>query len=186
MCSLIDGIVEKVKFTLPAIRSSTDGSRTYVPAFTQFVVARYLTAHDWKGQIKTYQEAYRIRRDAMLEALAHYLPPGCRWTHPAGGFYVWLTVPEGLDTKAMLPRAVTQRVAYVPGTAFYAESDRSSAGRQNISARVNVLARRYGIGASVPGEARRTPARRTAVRERRMVASASTTTNPQAEQLRLL
>jgi DNA repair photolyase len=58
--------------------------------------------------------------------------------------------------------------------------------RQNISARVNVLARRYGIGASVPGEARRTPARRTAVRERRMVASASTTTNPQAEQLRLL
>jgi DNA-binding transcriptional MocR family regulator len=100
------------------------------PAFTQFVVARYLTAHDWKGQIKTYQEAYRIRRDAMLEALAHYLPPGCRWTHPAGGFYVWLTVPEGLDTKAMLPRAVTQRVAYVPGTAFYAESDRSSAGRQ--------------------------------------------------------
>jgi 2-aminoadipate transaminase len=99
------------------------------PTFTQFVVARYLTAHDWKGQIKTYREAYRIRRDAMLEALAHYLPPGCRWTHPAGGFYVWLTVPEGLDTKAMLPRAVTQRVAYVPGTAFYAESDRSSAGR---------------------------------------------------------
>jgi DNA-binding transcriptional MocR family regulator len=99
------------------------------PTFTQFVVARYLAAHDWKGQIKTYQEAYRVRRDAMLEALAHHLPPGCRWTHPAGGFYVWLTVPEGLDTKAMLPRAVTQRVAYVPGTAFYAESDRSAAGR---------------------------------------------------------
>ncbi|MDQ2790446.1 MAG: PLP-dependent aminotransferase family protein [Actinomycetota bacterium] len=99
------------------------------PTFTQFVVARYLAAHDWKGQIKTYQEAYRIRRDAMLEALAHHLPPGCRWTRPAGGFYVWLTVPEGLDTKAMLPRAVTQRVAYVPGTAFYAESDRSAAAR---------------------------------------------------------
>ncbi len=99
------------------------------PTFTQFVVARYLAAHDWKGQIKAYQEAYRIRRDAMLEALAHHLPPGCRWTQPAGGFYVWLTVPEGLDTKAMLPRAVTQRVAYVPGTAFYAESDRSPAGR---------------------------------------------------------
>ena len=99
------------------------------PTFTQFVVARYLAAHDWKGQIKTYQEAYRIRRDAMLDALAHHLPSGCRWTHPAGGFFVWLTVPEGLDTKAMLPRAVTQRVAYVPGTAFYAESDRSAAAR---------------------------------------------------------
>jgi 2-aminoadipate transaminase len=91
------------------------------PTFTQFVVSRYLAQHDWKGQIKTYREAYRDRRDAMLAALAHHMPPGCRWTHPVGGFYVWLTVPEGLDTKAMLPRAMTQRVAYVPGTAFYAD-----------------------------------------------------------------
>jgi DNA-binding transcriptional MocR family regulator len=92
------------------------------PAFTQFVVSHYLAQHDWKGQVKIYREVYRERRDAMLAALDHYLPPGCTWTRPAGGFYVWLTVPEGLDTKAMLPRAVTQRVAYVPGTAFYADS----------------------------------------------------------------
>ncbi|MGH3911988.1 MAG: PLP-dependent aminotransferase family protein [Pseudonocardiaceae bacterium] len=92
------------------------------PAFTQALVSRYLSQHDWKGQIKNYREAYRDRRDAMVAALRQYLPPGCRWTHPAGGFYIWLTVPDGLDTKAMLPRAVTQRVAYVPGTAFYADS----------------------------------------------------------------
>ena len=89
------------------------------PAFTQSIVSRYLAIHDWKGQIKAYQEAYRERRDAALAALEQYLPPGCRWTTPDGGFYVWVTVPEGLDTKAMLPRAVTARVAYVPGTAFY-------------------------------------------------------------------
>lgn len=99
------------------------------PVFTQFVVSRYLAQHDWKGQIKAYREAYRVRRDAMLAALRQYLPPGCRWTHPAGGFYVWLTVPEGLDTKAMLPRAVTQRVAYVPGTAFYTDSGSAQASR---------------------------------------------------------
>jgi 2-aminoadipate transaminase len=91
------------------------------PAFTQHVVLCYLAQHDWRGQIKVYREAYRDRRDAMLVGLAQHLPPGCQWTRPAGGFYVWLTVPEGLDTKAMLPRAVTQRVAYVPGTAFYAD-----------------------------------------------------------------
>jgi DNA-binding transcriptional MocR family regulator len=91
------------------------------PAFTQAVVSRYLAAHDWRGQVKAYREAYRERRDATLAALEQYLPDGCRWTHPDGGFYVWLTVPEGLDTKAMLPRAVTARVAYVPGTAFYAD-----------------------------------------------------------------
>lgn len=99
------------------------------PTFTQFVVSRYLAAHDWKGQIKNYREAYRERRDAMLAALARHMPQGCRWTRPAGGFYVWLTVPEGLDTKAMLPRAVTQRVAYVPGTAFYADCDHAPGNR---------------------------------------------------------
>ncbi|MQA16102.1 MAG: aminotransferase class I/II-fold pyridoxal phosphate-dependent enzyme [Pseudonocardiaceae bacterium] len=91
------------------------------PTFTQAVVSRYLAGHDWKSQVKTYQEAYRDRRDAMISALEQQLPSGCRWTRPDGGFFVWLSVPAGLDTKAMLPRAVTQRVAYVPGTAFYAD-----------------------------------------------------------------
>jgi 2-aminoadipate transaminase len=91
------------------------------PAFTQAVVSRYLAAHDWRGQVKAYRESYRERRDTIIAALEQHLPDGCRWTYPDGGFYVWLTVPEGLDTKAMLPRAVTARVAYVPGTAFYAD-----------------------------------------------------------------
>jgi len=45
--------------------------------------------------------------------------PQATWTHPEGGFYVWVTLPEGVNAKAMLPRAVTERVAYVPGTAFF-------------------------------------------------------------------
>ena len=57
----------------------------------------------------------------MLAALETYLPDGCTWNVPDGGFYVWLTVPEGVDTKAMLPRAVTARVAYASGTGFYAD-----------------------------------------------------------------
>ncbi|WP_223199492.1 PLP-dependent aminotransferase family protein [Solihabitans fulvus] len=91
------------------------------PTLNQLVVSRYLSTHDWKGQIKTYREAYRERRDAMLSALEQHMPAGCTWTRPDGGFYVWLTVPEGIDTKAMLPRAVTQRVAYASGTGFYAD-----------------------------------------------------------------
>ncbi|NIH86289.1 PLP-dependent aminotransferase family protein [Amycolatopsis granulosa] len=91
------------------------------PTFNQMIVSRYLATHDWKGQIKTFRENYRERRDAMLSALEQYLPPGCSWTNPDGGFYVWVTVPEGVDTKAMLPRAVTARVAYASGTGFYAD-----------------------------------------------------------------
>ncbi|MEV6229298.1 PLP-dependent aminotransferase family protein [Saccharopolyspora shandongensis] len=89
------------------------------PTLNQMIVSRYLSTHDWQGQIKIFQEQYRERRDAMLSALEQYMPPGCTWTRPDGGFFVWLTVPEGVDTKAMLPRAVTQRVAYVSGTGFY-------------------------------------------------------------------
>ena len=70
---------------------------------------------------------YRGRRDAMLTALHDYLPE-CTWTVPEGGFYTWLTLPEGLDSKAMLSRAVSELVAYTPGTAFYA----SDKGTQNI------------------------------------------------------
>jgi 2-aminoadipate transaminase len=91
------------------------------PAFNQMLVSRYLAGHDWQSQVKTFTEAYRDRRDAMLRALETYLPPGCTWNVPEGGFYVWLTVPEGVDTKAMLPRAVTARVAYASGTGFYAD-----------------------------------------------------------------
>ena len=109
----------------PAVRDrlvlAAESATLCPPSFTQMMVSRYLAAHDWRSQVKTYTEAYRDRRDAMLRALETYLPPGCTWNVPDGGFYVWLTVPEGVDTKAMLPRAVTARVAYASGTGFYAD-----------------------------------------------------------------
>ena len=91
------------------------------PVFNQLAVSAYLAGHDWMGQIKTFREMYRERRDAMLESLADLMPATTTWTTPKGGFFVWVTLPEGIDAKAMSPRAVTARVAYVPGTAFYAD-----------------------------------------------------------------
>jgi 2-aminoadipate transaminase len=89
-------------------------------AYSQMTVSTYLATCDWKAQIKVFRELYRERRDAMIESLGAMLPQST-WTHPDGGFYVWLTLPDGLNAKAMLPRAVTERVAYVPGTAFFAD-----------------------------------------------------------------
>ena len=86
----------------------------------QLSIATYLTTYDWYGQVKQYRSMYRERRDAMLGALAEHLPQ-TRWTVPTGGFYTWVTLPDGLDAQAMLPRAVTNLVAYVSGTAFYAD-----------------------------------------------------------------
>jgi 2-aminoadipate transaminase len=97
------------------------------PSFSQMAVSAYLTKHDWQGQIKQMREMYRERRDAMMQALDDFMPPACTWNKPTGGFFVWMTLPPGIDAKAMLPRAVTARVAYVPGTAFFADGFGSGA-----------------------------------------------------------
>jgi DNA-binding transcriptional MocR family regulator len=89
-------------------------------SFGQFVITEYLDQADWRGQIDVFRGIYRERRDTMLAALGEYLP-SLSWTKPDGGFFVWLTLPEELDSKAMLPRAVKALVAYTPGTAFYAD-----------------------------------------------------------------
>ena len=91
------------------------------PSLSQLAVREYLATQPWRQQIKTFRDIYAERRDATLNALATMMPPGCRWTRPAGGFYVWLTLPDGIDAKVMLPRALSSRVAYVPGTGFYAD-----------------------------------------------------------------
>lgn len=89
-------------------------------SLNQMVISDYLDRADWRGQIDVFRELYRERRDAMLDALEHHLPD-LSWTVPNGGFYVWLTLGDGLDSKDMLPRAVKELVAYTPGTAFFAD-----------------------------------------------------------------
>ena len=96
-------------------------------SFSQLVISEYLTQADWRGQINEFRGVYRERRDAMLEALDEHLPE-LSWNIPNGGFYIWVDLPEQLDSKAMLPRAVTELVAYTPGTAFFADGG----GRHNL------------------------------------------------------
>ncbi len=90
-------------------------------AFAQATVATYFETMPWQQQLKTFREVYRERRDVALTALHDLMPAGTRWTVPSGGFYIWLTLPDGLHSKDMLPRAIAERVAYVPGTGFYAD-----------------------------------------------------------------
>lgn len=78
-------------------------------AFAQLVVDRYLRTQPWRTQLKAFREIHRERRDAMLDALENPMPTGLSWTRPDGGFFVWLTSPDGLDSKTMLPRAVQFR-----------------------------------------------------------------------------
>jgi 2-aminoadipate transaminase len=88
-------------------------------SFTMTVTERYFAGDRWRANLASLVDLYRSRRDTMLEAMAEHFPSDASWTHPAGGFYVWATLPSYVDTQAMLAAAVDRKVAYVPGTAFY-------------------------------------------------------------------
>lgn len=115
----------------PAIREKlvlANESAILSPAtFAQMLISEYLTVCDWEAQVQSFRDLYQTKRDAALEALGQYLP-NIQTTRPDGGFFLWLTLPEGLNSKEMLPLAVTELVAYTPGTAFFGDGR----GKENI------------------------------------------------------
>ena len=89
--------------------------------FTQLTISSYLADQPWRDQIASFCDLYKARRDAMLESLEQHFPAEATWTKPGGGFYVWVNLPAEIDTKALVPKAIVAKVAYVPGSAFYAD-----------------------------------------------------------------
>ena len=100
---------------------------------SQMMICSYFQNADWHAYVKRLVGIYRERRDAMLDALAEFMPREIHWTHPEGGLFVWATLPSYLDATAMLPRAVSKNVAYVPGEGFYANGEGKNCMRLNFS-----------------------------------------------------
>ncbi|MFF4952734.1 PLP-dependent aminotransferase family protein [Streptomyces chattanoogensis] len=86
----------------------------------QAAAARYLAVSDLDAHLARVRGAYLERRNALVDGLPAALPEGSRWNRPAGGMFVWATLPAGYDATALLPEVVRQDVAYVPGAPFYA------------------------------------------------------------------
>ena len=87
--------------------------------FDQVMAEHYFTDTPWKKVLQSFIDTYRTRRDAMLEALEEYFPEEATWTHPEGGFFVWVTLPEYVNLVSMLPVALDHGVIYTTGNAFY-------------------------------------------------------------------
>ncbi|WP_043794250.1 aminotransferase-like domain-containing protein [Pseudarthrobacter chlorophenolicus] len=104
------------------------------PALNQMLVSAYLRDYDWKGQIATYRGLYAERCRAMLAALTEYMPEGTSWTSPDGGFFVWVTLPEGVDTYPLLHKAIDAGVVFIPGAAFTPSDEPSNKLRLAFSA----------------------------------------------------
>ncbi|MCP4421233.1 MAG: PLP-dependent aminotransferase family protein [Chloroflexi bacterium] len=88
----------------------------------------FLTQH-----IHKIREVYRERRDVMLAAMSRHFPPGVRWTSPQGGLFLWVTLPDGLDSMAVLQKAIDHKVAFVPGAPFHPDDGGLESFRLNFS-----------------------------------------------------
>ena len=102
-------------------------------ALNQMFAEEYIRLGYWEKNLDVLKRVYLSRRNAMLSALEKNFPEGSRWTRPEGGLFIWVTLPEFLDTEKMLPLAINQKVAYVPGTAFYADGTGANQMRLNFS-----------------------------------------------------
>ena len=106
----------------------------HTSSFTQRVVWRYVRQTDrLDAQLARLRRAYGARRDAMLAALERHLPPGCSWTRPEGGLFLWARLPEGIDTVELLAAATRQKVAFVPGSPFWVGTNVRHTLRLNFS-----------------------------------------------------
>ncbi|MHA7968729.1 aminotransferase-like domain-containing protein [Rhizobium sp. CAU 1783] len=100
-------------------------------SINQIAIAHVAERH-FDAQVAKIRKAYSARRDAMLAALERYMPAGTVWTRPEGGMFIWVTLPEGIDGAELLARSIeTEKVAFVPGQAFFA--DRSGANTLRLS-----------------------------------------------------
>jgi 2-aminoadipate transaminase len=101
--------------------------------FGQHFVIEYFAQRNWRDLLGSLRELYRRRRDTMFEALAEHLPREAEWTRPAGGLFVWATLPAYIDTTDLLARALREHVAFVPGRAAYLDGRGGSSMRLNFS-----------------------------------------------------
>ena len=103
------------------------------PVFDQYLAAEFIGSGALDANlVKTIAE-YRRRRDLMVSLLEKYMPEGVSWTYPEGGLFLWLTLPENIDTVAMYDEALSKGVAYVAGCIFYTDRSHSNTMRLNFS-----------------------------------------------------
>jgi 2-aminoadipate transaminase len=103
------------------------------PALTQAIAAELSAEGHLPLRIPGIVERYRHKRDTMLAALSQEMPAGVTWTRPQGGLFLWVKLPDDLDTERLLSEAVEEGVAYVPGAGFHADGGGRNAMRLNFS-----------------------------------------------------
>jgi 2-aminoadipate transaminase len=105
----------------PKLLQAKQAADLHSPGFNQRLVAEVMKDGFLDRHVPTIRALYKSQRDAMLAAMTREMPEGVEWNTPAGGMFLWVRLPEGMNAIELLPEAVARNVAFVPGWAFYAE-----------------------------------------------------------------
>jgi len=97
------------------------GADLHTNTFSQMVAYEVIGDGFLEEHVRKIRDVYRQRRDAMLAAMEEYFPEEVSWTRPQGGLFLWVKLPEAVDSQELLEKALQEKVAFVPGTAFYAD-----------------------------------------------------------------
>ena len=108
---------EEIARKFEQVKQATD---LHTATLTQRAVYEVVKDGFLNEHIPTIRKLYHAQAQAMLGALAEHMPAGVKWNQPAGGMFLWLELPEGMDAEDMLKKALERNIAYVPGTPFYA------------------------------------------------------------------
>ncbi|MCI2430747.1 PLP-dependent aminotransferase family protein [Candidatus Acetothermia bacterium] len=127
------GWVIAPKEIIQKLVQAKQGADLHTSTFNQMVAYEVARGGFLDKHVRYIREVYHERRDAMFHALERYFPEEVRWTHPQGGLFLWVVLPEHLDAAQVLQEAVKERVAFVPGTAFYPDGAGQNTLRLNFS-----------------------------------------------------
>jgi 2-aminoadipate transaminase len=103
------------------------------PIFDQYVAAEFLSSGRLDSNLEKSIALYKDKRDHLLNLLAEYMPDGIRWTHPEGGLFLFLTMPEGFEAVKFYDKALAAGVAYVAGEFFHPDGSGKNTMRMNFS-----------------------------------------------------
>jgi 2-aminoadipate transaminase len=117
---------------LTVLKQSAD---LHTATVAQRATARLLSRFDYNANLEKLRAVYGDRCQAMLSSLEKHMPQGTRWTEPDGGMFLWVELPRGMSADALFPQALEKRVAFVPGSSFFAGEPRTEFMRLNFSNR---------------------------------------------------
>jgi 2-aminoadipate transaminase len=115
------------------LAQAKQGVDLHTSTFVQLVAYEVARCGFLDEHIRRLRRAYKVRRDALLAAMSSAFPPGVTWTAPAGGLFVWATLPDSLDAADLLQHALREKVAFVPGGAFFADGSGTNTMRLNFT-----------------------------------------------------